>query len=188
MPEVLRLGSRHVASGEHRHGGGHHRRPVHRRARHPADHAHVPHRRRRRRGPSPTVCPVSRSCSRRASPRASPSSRRSPARCRSRATSSPRPSRSTTSRATSASTSCRRAPDAARRDGRLRSEGGPAAHQGSVNPHDLLRLTDPNTTLRYIVSQVQRVRESGVDINDKHIEVISAPDAAQGGRDGRRRL
>ena len=46
--------------------------------------------------------------------------------------------------------------------------------RGSVNPHDLLRLTDPNTTLRYIVSQVQGVYVSqGVDINDKHIEVIA---------------
>ena len=45
--------------------------------------------------------------------------------------------------------------------------------KGSVNPHDLLRLTDPNTTLRYIVAQVQGVYVSqGVDINDKHIEVI----------------
>ncbi|MCL2883754.1 MAG: DNA-directed RNA polymerase subunit beta', partial [Coriobacteriia bacterium] len=46
--------------------------------------------------------------------------------------------------------------------------------KGSVNPHDLLRLTDTNTTLRYIVSQVQNVYISqGVDINDKHIEVIA---------------
>ena len=46
--------------------------------------------------------------------------------------------------------------------------------KGSVNPHDLLRLTDPNTTLRYIVAQVQGVYVSqGVDINDKHIEVIA---------------
>ena len=46
--------------------------------------------------------------------------------------------------------------------------------KGSVNPHDLLRLTDPNVTLRYIVSQVQGVYVSqGVDINDKHIEVIA---------------
>ena len=46
--------------------------------------------------------------------------------------------------------------------------------KGSVNPHDLLRLTDANTTLRYIVAQVQGVYISqGVDINDKHIEVIS---------------
>ena len=46
--------------------------------------------------------------------------------------------------------------------------------RGPVNPHDLLRLTDPNTTLRYIVSQVQSVyKNQGVDINDKHIEVIA---------------
>ena len=46
--------------------------------------------------------------------------------------------------------------------------------KGSVNPHDLLRLTDPNTTLRYIVAQVQDVYVSqGVEINDKHIEVIA---------------
>ncbi len=46
--------------------------------------------------------------------------------------------------------------------------------KGSINPHDLLRLTDPNTTLRYIVGQVQDVYVSqGVDINDKHIEVIA---------------
>jgi DNA-directed RNA polymerase subunit beta' len=46
--------------------------------------------------------------------------------------------------------------------------------KGSINTHDLLRLTDPNTTLRYIVSQVQDVYISqGVDINDKHIEVIA---------------
>ena len=46
--------------------------------------------------------------------------------------------------------------------------------KGSINPHDLLRLTDPNTTLRYIVAQVQDVYVSqGVDINDKHIEIIA---------------
>ena len=46
--------------------------------------------------------------------------------------------------------------------------------KGSVNPHDLLRLPAPNTTLRYIVAQVQGVYVSqGVDINDKHIEVIA---------------
>ncbi len=46
--------------------------------------------------------------------------------------------------------------------------------KGSINPHELLRLTDASTTLRYIVSQVQDVYVSqGVDINDKHIEVIA---------------
>ncbi|MDR3136724.1 MAG: DNA-directed RNA polymerase subunit beta' [Coriobacteriales bacterium] len=46
--------------------------------------------------------------------------------------------------------------------------------KGSVNPHDLLRLTDAKETLRYIVSQVQDVYvNQGVNINDKHIEVIA---------------
>ncbi len=53
-------------------------------------------------------------------------------------------------------------------------EIGQQLTKGSINPHDLLRLTDSNTTLRYIVSQVQDVYVSqGVDINDKHIEVIA---------------
>jgi len=46
--------------------------------------------------------------------------------------------------------------------------------EGSVNPHDLLHLKGPGAVLRYIVSQVQEVyRSQGVDINDKHIEVIA---------------
>ena len=53
-------------------------------------------------------------------------------------------------------------------------EVGQQLTRGSINPHDLLRLTDSNTTLRYIVKQVQNVYISqGVDINDKHIEVIA---------------
>jgi DNA-directed RNA polymerase subunit beta' len=46
--------------------------------------------------------------------------------------------------------------------------------EGSVNPHDLLHLKGPSAVLRYIVAQVQEVyRSQGVDINDKHIEVIA---------------
>ena len=53
-------------------------------------------------------------------------------------------------------------------------ELGQQLTKGSVNPHDLLHLKGPNETLRYIVEQVQDVyRSQGVDINDKHIEVIS---------------
>jgi len=53
-------------------------------------------------------------------------------------------------------------------------ELGQQLTKGSVNPHDLLHLKGPNETLRYIVEQVQDVyRAQGVDINDKHIEVIS---------------
>ncbi len=53
-------------------------------------------------------------------------------------------------------------------------ELGQQLTEGSVNPHDLLALKGPNETLRYTVEQVQDVyRSQGVDINDKHIEVIS---------------
>jgi DNA-directed RNA polymerase subunit beta' len=46
--------------------------------------------------------------------------------------------------------------------------------EGSVNPHDLLRLRGENDVLAYIVAEVQDVYASqGVDINDKHIEVIA---------------
>ena len=48
LPEVLRLGPLHASSGQHRHRGRHHRRPVHRRAGHPAHDAY--HSLRRRRG------------------------------------------------------------------------------------------------------------------------------------------
>jgi len=46
--------------------------------------------------------------------------------------------------------------------------------EGSVNPHDLLLLRGPKAVLGYIVREVQEVYASqGVDINDKHIEVIA---------------
>ena len=86
VPEVLRLRPGDGPSGQHRHCRRHHRRPVHRRARHPADDAHVPRRRRRRRGHHPGSVRVSPSFSRRASPRARPCWPRSPAPCRLRAT------------------------------------------------------------------------------------------------------
>jgi DNA-directed RNA polymerase subunit beta' len=46
--------------------------------------------------------------------------------------------------------------------------------EGSVNPHDLLLLRGETDVLSYIVAEVQDVYASqGVDINDKHIEVIA---------------
>jgi len=46
--------------------------------------------------------------------------------------------------------------------------------EGSVNPHDLLLLRGETDVLTYIVAEVQDVYASqGVDINDKHIEVIA---------------
>ncbi len=53
-------------------------------------------------------------------------------------------------------------------------EIGTQLTEGSVNPHDLLKLRGPKEVLSYIVKQVQEVYNSqGVDINDKHIEVIA---------------
>ncbi len=45
--------------------------------------------------------------------------------------------------------------------------------EGSVNPHDILRIKGVIGVQNYIIKEVQRVyRLQGVDINDKHIEVI----------------
>ena len=44
---------------------------------------------------------------------------------------------------------------------------------GSINPHDILRVQGVQATQQYIVSEVQSVyRSQGVEINDKHIEII----------------
>ena len=45
--------------------------------------------------------------------------------------------------------------------------------EGSVNPHDILRVCGLRETQRYLVYEVQKVYKSqGVEINDKHIEVM----------------
>ena len=45
--------------------------------------------------------------------------------------------------------------------------------EGSLNPHDILRISGVRATQRYLVQQVLGVYKSqGVEINDKHIEVI----------------
>ena len=46
--------------------------------------------------------------------------------------------------------------------------------EGSINPNDLLAIKGPEGVYNYIISEVQKVyRNQGVDINDKHIEVIA---------------
>ena len=46
-------------------------------------------------------------------------------------------------------------------------------NEGSLNPHDILRVLDPRAVHDYEIKEVQKVyRQQGVDINDKHIEVI----------------
>ncbi len=45
--------------------------------------------------------------------------------------------------------------------------------RGPLNPHDILRLNDVEGVYQYLLKEVQRVyKQQGVDINDKHIEVI----------------
>ena len=52
-------------------------------------------------------------------------------------------------------------------------EPGTKLMDGSVNPHDILRVQGVRATQQYIVSEVQSVyRSQGVEINDKHIEII----------------
>ncbi|MEW6523284.1 MAG: DNA-directed RNA polymerase subunit beta' [Bacillota bacterium] len=52
-------------------------------------------------------------------------------------------------------------------------EAGQELTEGSVNPHDLLRVKGIRGVQVYLLQEVQKVyRLQGVDINDKHIEVI----------------
>ncbi|HLR34159.1 MAG TPA: DNA-directed RNA polymerase subunit beta', partial [Tissierellales bacterium] len=52
-------------------------------------------------------------------------------------------------------------------------EAGDELTEGSVNPHDILKIRGIQGVQNYIVKEVQRVyRLQGVDINDKHIEII----------------
>ena len=52
-------------------------------------------------------------------------------------------------------------------------EAGDALTEGSVNPHDILKIKGVRAAQDYMLREVQRVyRLQGVEINDKHIEVI----------------
>ena len=50
---------------------------------------------------------------------------------------------------------------------------GQALTSGPMNPHDVMRLCGPEAAQQYLVDEVQRVyRSQGVEIADKHIEII----------------
>ena len=52
-------------------------------------------------------------------------------------------------------------------------EAGDILTEGSINPHDLLKIKGVKAVQDYMISEVQRVyRLQGVEINDKHIEMI----------------
>ena len=47
--------------------------------------------------------------------------------------------------------------------------------EGAISPKELLAVTDPITTQEYILEEVQKVYKSqGVDVSDKHIEIIAS--------------
>jgi len=52
-------------------------------------------------------------------------------------------------------------------------EAGDELTEGSVNPHDILKIKGIRAAQDYMIQEVQRVyRLQGVEINDKHIEMI----------------
>ena len=56
---------------------------------------------------------------------------------------------------------------------KVKVDVGEKLTEGSINPHDILKVKDVKDVQDYIMKEVQRVyRLQGVEINDKHIEVI----------------
>ena len=52
-------------------------------------------------------------------------------------------------------------------------EAGDEITEGSVNPHDIMAIKGVDGARKYLLSEVQKVyRLQGVDINDKHLEVV----------------
>ena len=59
------------------------------------------------------------------------------------------------------------------KDGDIVNAGDPIT-EGSINPNEILAIKGPEGVFEYLVQEVQKVyRNQGVDINDKHIEVIA---------------
>jgi len=59
------------------------------------------------------------------------------------------------------------------KDGDIVEAGAPLI-EGSINPSEILAIKGPEGVFEYLISEVQKVyRNQGVDINDKHIEVIA---------------
>lgn len=53
-------------------------------------------------------------------------------------------------------------------------EAGDPITEGSINPNEILAIKGPEGVFEYLVQEVQKVyRNQGVDINDKHVEVIA---------------
>jgi len=64
-------------------------------------------------------------------------------------------------------------PELERRDQKVSIKAGQQITEGSISPQELLHILGKEAVQTFLVDEVQRVyRSQGVDINDKHIEVI----------------
>jgi DNA-directed RNA polymerase beta' subunit len=171
LPGLLRAGDGDRPDRPDRRRGRDHRRPVDRRAGHAADDAHVPHRRRRRRRHH-----------------ARPAARRRAVR----GAQAEGPGEDRRAGRRDLDRGVRQGSD--RRDHRRGGRGAPShlpaphpplrhpgekivagrqLNEGSLYPHELLAVRGRTETEQYLVKEVQAVYKSqGVDINDKHIELI----------------
>ena len=182
LRQVLRHQPGRRPAGQPGRGRRRHRGAVHRRARHAAHDAYLPHRRHRRRRhhPGPAPCrgavrgPQAQEDGRPRARSPAPSPSRRPARTPSSPSRSP-----TRPTATPASTPCP-IPRASSSRRATHVDKGQELTAGALNPHDVLRIRGIDDdefgrpgVRNYLVQEVQKVyRQQGVDINDKHIEVI----------------
>ncbi len=159
--------------GRHRRRGGDHRRPVDRRAGHAADHAHLPHRRRRRPGHHPGPA-AHRRALRGAQTEGPGADGRGGRQGLGRGDrQSAESDRHRVERRGAQPTASRRAPACTSPTAR-RSRSAQQLNEGSLYPADLLAIRGRTETELYLVAEVQKVyRAQGVDINDKHIELIA---------------
>ena len=179
VPGLLRHLPRHRRDVRDRRRGRHHRRAVDRRAGHAADDAHVPHRRRRRRRHHARP-PARRRDLRGAEPEGRRDARgdRRPHRDRAdraRPEGDRRPDRARRrrrARASRSSTSCRAARGCSSRTARSSSRATPSTRARATRP-SCCALKGSTATELYLVAEVQKVYKSqGVEIHDKHIELI----------------
>ncbi len=190
LPGVLRPLSRDRQDRRDRRRGRHHRRAVDRRAGHAADDAHLPHRRRRRRRHH------ARSAARRRDVRGAQAEgpgedRRAGRRDLDRGDRQGADGRDHRRRRRGASPSRSRGARGSTSPPGQKVEAGTQLNEGSLNPHELLAIKGATATEQYLVKEVQKVyRSQGVDINDKHIELIVRQMLQEGARrpEGRHRL
>ena len=175
--QVLRLVPGHQQAGRRRRGRRHRRRPVHRRAWYPADAAFLPLRRRRLRFRyHPGSSPCHRAFRSPYPEGRGPDQRSSPAWSIGREDTER--GRQVILKPDDDSGRADRLPgdpscaDAGQADGD-HVEAGTQLIEGSVDPKKILRILGPRAAQVNIVEEVHTVyRSQGVDIHDKHIEVI----------------